>query len=37
MSNINWDKSYYLTAEQVSLLGLEGISVNDKEDSDVEG
>ncbi len=27
--NINWEKSFYLTAEQVSLLGLDGISVND--------
>lgn len=28
MSNINWDKSFFLTAEQVSLLGLDGISIN---------
>lgn len=28
--SINWEKSYFLTAEQVSLLGLDGISVNDK-------
>ena len=34
MSNINWDKSYFLTAAQVALLGLEGVSVNDKETSD---
>ncbi len=34
VSNINWDKSYLLTAEQVALLGLEDISVNDKEDSE---
>jgi len=25
--NINWEKSYRLTAEQVSLLGLDGKSV----------
>lgn len=25
---IDWDKSYFLTAEQVVTLGLEGISVN---------
>ena len=34
MSNINWDKSYFLTAVQVALLGLEGVSVNDKEDTE---
>ena len=33
VSNINWDKSYFLTAVQVALLGLEGVSVNDKEES----
>ena len=29
MSNINWDKSYLLTAEQVGLLGLNDISVTE--------
>ena len=32
MSNINWDKSYILTAEEVALLGLEGISINDQKE-----
>ncbi len=27
--NISWDKSYLMTAEQVSLLGLLGISVHE--------
>ncbi len=35
-SNIDWDQSYLLTAEQVVLLGLEGISVNDKKEEDNE-
>ncbi len=34
VSNINWDKSYFLTAAQVALLGLEDISVNDKEETE---
>lgn len=34
--SINWEKSYFLTAEQVSLLGLDGISVNDHENITVE-
>ncbi len=32
MSTINWNKSYILTAEEVALLGLEGISINDQEE-----
>jgi hypothetical protein len=37
MSQIDWEKSYFMTAEQVALLGLEGISVNDKEEEDGTG
>lgn len=31
-SQIVWEKSFFLTAEQVVTLGLEGISVNDHEE-----
>ncbi len=35
MSNINWDKSFFLTAQEIALLGLDGVSINDqKEDTD---
>lgn len=30
--NVDWDQSYFLTADQVATLGLEGISVNDRSD-----
>jgi len=31
MSQIVWEKSFFMTADEVATLGLDGISVNDKE------
>lgn len=35
-SQIDWEKSFFLTREQVVTLGLEGISVNDAKEEEEE-
>jgi hypothetical protein len=32
--NIDWSNSFILTAEEVALLGIDGISINDRKEED---